>query len=161
MMRIYRYETRIRFMLFRLQYWEKFEQLRTSLGVVLEATDALRHSKALKQLLQLILVLGNYMNSTGQQGGAFGMKIDSINKLTDTKASNESQMTLLHCLVNIVRRHFPEILVFLDDLKDVNQAAHGKNLLKIDVFISCNFSSISHGQYYRYRSAIHRNASRS
>lgn len=129
-MRIYRYETRIKFMLFRLQYWEKFEQLRKSLGVVLDASNALRNSKALKKLLQLILVLGNYMNGSGQQGGAFGMKIDSINKLTDTKASNESQLTLLHCLVGIVRRHFPWILVFLEDLKDVNQAARGKRYLK-------------------------------
>lgn len=129
-MRIYRYETRIKFMLFRLQYWEKFEHLRKSLSIVLETSDALRNSKALKKLLQLILVLGNYMNSSGQQGGAFGMKIDSINKLADTKASDESQLTLLHCLVGIVRRHFSFILDFLDDLKDVNQASRGKTNYK-------------------------------
>ncbi|KAG2233169.1 hypothetical protein INT48_005007 [Thamnidium elegans] len=123
MMRIYRYETRIKFMLFRLQYWEKFEHLRKSLSIVLETSDSLRNSKALKKLLQLILVLGNYMNSSGQQGGAFGMKIDSINKLADTKASDESHLTLLHCLVGIVRRHFSFILDFIDDLKDVNQAS--------------------------------------
>lgn len=129
-MRIYRYETRIKFMLFRLQYWEKFEHLRKSLSIVLETSDALRNSKALKKLLQLILVLGNYMNSSGQQGGAFGMKIDSINKLADTKASDESQLTLLHCLVGIVRRHFSFILDFIDDLKDVNQASRGKSNYK-------------------------------
>lgn len=113
-------------MLFRLQYWEKFEQLRNSLGIVLDASDALRYSKPLKKLLQLILLLGNYMNGTSQQGGAFGMKIDSINKLADTKASDESQLTLLHCLVGIVRRQFSTILQFTHDLKDVNGAARGR-----------------------------------
>lgn len=112
-------------MLFRLQYWEKFEQLRKSLGIVLEASDALRNSEQFKKLLQLILLLGNYMNGASQQGGAFGMRIDSINKLADTKASDESQLTLLHCLVGIVRRQFPAILEFLKDLKDIPQATRG------------------------------------
>lgn len=124
-MKIYRYETRIKYMLFRLQYWEKFEQLRKSLGVVLEASDALRNSEPFKKLLQLILLLGNYMNGSSQQGGAFGMRIDSINKLADTKASDETQLTLLHCLVGIVRRQFPAILDFLTDLKDIHQATRG------------------------------------
>lgn len=30
--------------------------------------------------LQLILVLGNFMNASSLQGGAFGMRISSINK---------------------------------------------------------------------------------
>ena len=130
MMKIYRYETRIKFMLFRLQYWEKFEHLRKSLEIVTDASDALRNSKPLKSLLQLILLLGNYMNGASQQGGAFGMKIDSINKLADTKASDESQLTLLHCLVGIVKRQFPAILEFMNDLKDIPEATRGKSKRK-------------------------------
>lgn len=152
-MRIYRYEARIKFMLFRLQYWDKFKQLRTSLKVVLDASNALRDSKHLKKLLQLILLLGNYMNGSSQQGGAFGMKIDSINKLADTKASDESQLTLLHCLVGIVRKQFPAILEFLEDLKDVTQAARGNIntiLRRIGREYLTGFMFYSNGKYFGY-----------
>ncbi|KAG1085104.1 hypothetical protein G6F42_021530 [Rhizopus arrhizus] len=123
MMRMYRYESRLKFMLFRVQFWDKFEQLKQSLSVVLSASDALRNSDAFRDLLHVILLLGNYMNASSIQGGAFGMRIDSINKLTDTKASDSSQLTLLHVLIGIVRREFPHILNFTQDLKDVTEAA--------------------------------------
>lgn len=41
MMRMYRYESRLKFMLFRVQFWDKFEQLKQGLSVVLSASDAL------------------------------------------------------------------------------------------------------------------------
>ncbi|OAD00357.1 hypothetical protein MUCCIDRAFT_148074 [Mucor lusitanicus CBS 277.49] len=128
MMRMYRYESRLKFMLFRVQFWDKFEQLKQGLSVVLSASDALRNSQAFRDLLHVILLLGNYMNASSIQGGAFGMRIDSINKLTDTKASDSSQLTLLHVLVGIVRREFPHILCFTEDLKDVTEAARGKRI---------------------------------
>lgn len=81
MMRMYRYESRLKFMLFRVQFWDKFEQLKQSLSVVLSASDALRNSDAFRDLLHVILLLGNYMNASSIQGGAFGMRIDSINKV--------------------------------------------------------------------------------
>lgn len=31
--------------------------------------------------LQLILLIGNYMNGTGVKGGAFGFRVSSINKV--------------------------------------------------------------------------------
>jgi hypothetical protein len=43
--------------------------------------------------------------------------------LIDTKATDNSNLTLLHILIGIVRQQFPHILSFIDDLKDVPQAA--------------------------------------
>jgi hypothetical protein len=70
-------------MLFRVQFWEKFEHLKKSLSTVLEASDALKNSTRFRQLLHIILLMGNFMNSSSLQGGAFGMKITSINKVKD------------------------------------------------------------------------------
>ncbi|KAI8096734.1 formin homology 2 domain-containing protein [Halteromyces radiatus] len=123
MMKMYRYETRIQFMLFRVQFWERYDQLTKNMTVVLEVSDALRNSSSFKELLCVILLLGNYMNASSLQGGAFGMRISSINKLVDTRASNVSSLTLLHVLTGIVRRHFPHVLQFVRDLKDAPQAA--------------------------------------
>lgn len=122
MYKMYRYEDRIHCMLIRAQFWEKFDQLEKNMAIVLNVSDALRNSKALKQLLCLILMLGNFMNASSLQGGAFGMRITSINKLIDTKA-NVTSLTLLHVLTGVIRRQFPRLLTFLDDLKDIEQAA--------------------------------------
>lgn len=43
-------------------------------------------SSALKQLLEVVLAFGNYMNK-GQRGNAYGFKISSLNKIADTKSS--------------------------------------------------------------------------
>ncbi|OAD77064.1 hypothetical protein PHYBLDRAFT_158061, partial [Phycomyces blakesleeanus NRRL 1555(-)] len=91
--------------------------------IVLEVADTLKNSSSLKELLCLILLLGNFMNASSIQGGAFGMRISSINKLADTKASNISSMSLLNVLAGVTRREFPHILTFLDDLKNASQAA--------------------------------------
>lgn len=48
---MYRYEARIQFMLFRVQFWEKFEQLEKNMTIVLQVSDALKNSKSLKNLL--------------------------------------------------------------------------------------------------------------
>ncbi|KAI8971225.1 formin homology 2 domain-containing protein [Pilobolus umbonatus] len=123
MYRMYRYEERIRSMLFRLQFWERLEQLETNLSIVVDVTDALKDSKHLKKLLCLILVVGNFMNASSMQGGAFGMRITSITKLADTKASNVTSLTLLHVVAGIVRRKFPEMMTFMDEIKQAPQAA--------------------------------------
>ncbi|KAG1503645.1 hypothetical protein G6F53_010583 [Rhizopus delemar] len=73
--------------------------------------------------IELILVIGNYMNAQSLQGGAFGMRISSINKLVDTKASNTSSLNLLHVVVGVTRRQFPHLLEFLVDLKSIEQAS--------------------------------------
>ncbi|KAI8143924.1 hypothetical protein BJV82DRAFT_609883 [Fennellomyces sp. T-0311] len=123
MMKVYRYEARLQFMLFRVQFWERYEQLTKNMTMVVEVSDNLRNSSSLKELLCLILMLGNYMNASSLQGGAFGMRVGSINKLADTKASSSSSMTLLNVLVGITRRNFPHIQRFTHDLRNVQQAA--------------------------------------
>lgn len=48
---------------------------------ILTASNELMFGKKFKQLLQMILVLGNYMNGNTNRGGASGIKISSINKV--------------------------------------------------------------------------------
>lgn len=48
---------------------------------MLRASDELLNAESFKQLLQMILVLGNFMNGNTSRGGAFGIKITSINKV--------------------------------------------------------------------------------
>ncbi|KAI8067755.1 hypothetical protein BC940DRAFT_300394 [Gongronella butleri] len=123
LMQLDRYKERLQFMLFRVQFWEKFDKLMENMSTIVDVSDALHDSQAFKELLSIILLMGNYMNGSSLQGGAFGIRISSLNKLVDTRASDTSSLTLLHVLIGMVRRDFPQVLQFLDDLKDVGQAA--------------------------------------
>ncbi|OZJ02756.1 hypothetical protein BZG36_03344 [Bifiguratus adelaidae] len=139
MMKVYRYKERIENMLFQVTFDEKLTHLKTSIKSVLDASVQLKESKPFSNLLQvllrvkleqkfvlnpvqMILFCGNYMNGSSFQGGAFGFKIASINKLVDTKATQSSSTTLLHFLVEMVETNYPDILNFIDDLKDTGAA---------------------------------------
>lgn len=51
-----------------------------------KASKEILHSKNLKQLLEVVLAFGNFMNK-GQRGNAYGFKVSSLNKIADTKSS--------------------------------------------------------------------------
>lgn len=121
MMKIERYKERVDNMLFRASFTEKHQQLSRNMSSVLEASIALKESNSFKELLKFILVLGNFMNGTTFQGGAFGIRIASINKLVDTKGT-EGNTTLLHFLVDSVESKFPRLHGFLNDLQESGSA---------------------------------------
>lgn len=56
------------------------------------ASQEVVQSGALRQLLEVILAFGNYMNK-GQRGNASGFKVSSLNKLADTKSSIDKYRT--------------------------------------------------------------------
>lgn len=105
--------------------------------------------------VQLILLIGNYMNGTGIKGGAFGFRVSSINKvgkvyishvrradmkytaqLVDTKSVNNT--TLLHFLERTVAKHFPEMEEFLEDLAAPAEAHRGVSHGRDTVFVELN-----------------------
>ncbi|CAO3642143.1 unnamed protein product [Cunninghamella blakesleeana] len=123
MMKTYRYKERLNFMLFRVQFWEIYDHLTDSMTTIADVTDSLYDSKNFHELLGIILMMGNYMNGSSFQGGAFGIRISSLTKLVDTKSTEHTHLTFLHVLIGLVRKEFPHILGFLDDLNGVGSAA--------------------------------------
>lgn len=53
-----------------------------SLELLLSACTDLRNAGQFKELLNIILMMGNYLNGTNYAGGAFGFKIASINRVS-------------------------------------------------------------------------------
>ncbi|KAJ7684827.1 hypothetical protein DFH06DRAFT_20524 [Mycena polygramma] len=105
---------RIEGMLYKCDFEETWTLLDESARKLAEASQALLSAKCFKELLSLILLIGNYMNGTGVKGGAFGFRVSSINKLVDTKSVNNT--TLLHFLERTVAKHFPDMEDFLEEL---------------------------------------------
>ncbi|PPQ83825.1 hypothetical protein CVT26_005206 [Gymnopilus dilepis] len=120
LIKINRLGPRIEGMLYRVSFDETWALLDEGARKLSEAGRDLLEAKHFKELLSLILLIGNYMNGTGIKGGAFGFRVSSINKLVDTKSVNNT--TLLHFLERTVTKHFPDMEVFLEELERPSEA---------------------------------------
>lgn len=123
-----RLPARVDAMLFMCTFEESWKLLNKSTHQLIDANQDLMNSANFKELLSLILLIGNYMNGTGVKGGAFGFRVSSINKLVDTKSVNNT--TLLHFLEKTVSRHFRDMERFLEEL-DRPAEAYRVNLLEV------------------------------
>ena len=67
-------------MYFKTCFDEAADDCESLIGSLSRACKDLNESKKFKELLKIVLALGNYMNS-GQRGGAFGFKNNSLLKV--------------------------------------------------------------------------------
>ena len=82
LMKIDHLRDRIKGMLYRTSFAETYTTLSHNATNIYEASEAMQKAKNFGQLLRLMLVVGNFMNGTGYNGGAFGFKITSINRVS-------------------------------------------------------------------------------
>ena len=80
-MDIKRFKERVECMLFRTTFRDRYHQLHKQMTAIFDASLSLKNAKAFGELLHLILLLGNFLNGNTYRGGAFGIKISSINKV--------------------------------------------------------------------------------
>ncbi|XP_060935124.1 protein diaphanous homolog 1 [Limanda limanda] len=113
---------RLEAILFKLQFEEQLNNIKPDVVSVTAACEELRQSKNFSTLLEIILLLGNYMNSGSRNGKAFGFSISYLCKLRDTKSADLKQ-TLLHFLANVCQEQYPEIMSFTDELIHVEKAS--------------------------------------
>eukprot|EP00062_Callorhinchus_milii_P025035 gi/632985578/ref/XP_007909761.1/ PREDICTED: disheveled-associated activator of morphogenesis 2-like [Callorhinchus milii] len=130
MSRIDHYQQRLQALYFKKKFAERLAEAKPKIEAILLASKELCRSKRLKQLLEVVLAFGNYMNK-GQRGNAFGFKISSLNKIGDTKSSIDRNITLLHYLIMIFEKTYPEILTIQLDLLHLPEAAK-VNLAELD-----------------------------
>ncbi|KAG0026509.1 hypothetical protein BGZ81_006308 [Podila clonocystis] len=121
-LKIERYQQRLEGLKFKITFQSLLDGVNEAIAAVTTASRNLKDAKYFKELLNLILMLGNYMNGSGHNGGAFGFKIASINKLVDTKASNAPGMTLLHFLTNITESTLPDLLQYQNEISACGEA---------------------------------------
>ncbi|KAK8991737.1 hypothetical protein V6N11_062733 [Hibiscus sabdariffa] len=71
--------------------------------------------------MQTILSLGNALNQGTTRGSAVGFRLDSLLKLTDTRARN-NKMTLMHFVCKVLEQKLPELLDFPKELMTLEAA---------------------------------------
>ncbi|KAJ8751820.1 hypothetical protein K2173_026013 [Erythroxylum novogranatense] len=120
-MKVPRVESKLRILSFKLQFHPQVSDLRNKLSVINSASEEIRSSLRLKRIMQSILSLGNALNHGTARGSAIGFRLDSLLKLTDTRAC-DSKMTLMHYLCKVLADKFPELLDFPKDLVNLETA---------------------------------------
>uniref|UniRef100_A0A4W5QFT8 Formin-like 3 n=1 Tax=Hucho hucho TaxID=62062 RepID=A0A4W5QFT8_9TELE len=100
---------------------ENINMLTPQLNAIIAASASVKSSPKLKRMLEIILALGNYMNSS-KRGSVYGFKLQSLDLLLDTK-STDRKMTLLHYIAVVVKEKYPDLANFFNELHFVDKAA--------------------------------------
>ncbi|XP_075479727.1 uncharacterized protein LOC142520574 [Primulina tabacum] len=122
LMKVPRVESKLRVFLFKILFYSQVSDFKKNLTIVNSSCEEVRQSLKLKEIMKKILYLGNTLNQGTARGAAVGFKLDSLLKLTDTRASN-SKMTLMHYLCKVLASKSPSLLDFHKDLISLETAS--------------------------------------
>lgn len=113
---------RLTSILFKLTFEEHVNNIKPSIIAVTLACEELKKSESFNRLLELILLVGNYMNSGSRNAQSLGFKINFLCKIKDTKSADQ-KTTLLHFLAEICDEQHRDILKFPEELEHVESAS--------------------------------------
>ncbi|XP_009586086.1 PREDICTED: protein diaphanous homolog 2-like, partial [Fulmarus glacialis] len=114
--------SRLNGILFRLMFEEHVNNIKPDIMAVTLACEELKKSESFSKLLELVLFLGNYMNSGSRNAQSLGFNISFLCKIRDTKSSDQ-KTTLLHFLAETCEENYRDILKFPDELQHVESAS--------------------------------------
>lgn len=106
---------RLEAMLFRLNFREQVDALKPDLYAVITASEAMRHNTNFHKLLQIVLLVGNYMNASANGQASYGFKLIFLTQLRNTKTS-DNKSTLLHYIAEVISERSPDLLRLRDEL---------------------------------------------
>uniref|UniRef100_A0A3P9HXT8 Diaphanous related formin 2 n=1 Tax=Oryzias latipes TaxID=8090 RepID=A0A3P9HXT8_ORYLA len=113
---------RLNGILFKLTFEEQVSNIRPDIMNVTFACEEVKKSDSFSKFLELVLLVGNYMNAGSRNAQTFGYNISFLCKLRDTKSISHST-TLLHFLAEKCEDSYPEIMRFPDELEHVESAS--------------------------------------
>uniref|UniRef100_A0A8C5FZU4 Formin-like protein 2 n=1 Tax=Gouania willdenowi TaxID=441366 RepID=A0A8C5FZU4_GOUWI len=119
--RIERLSQRMSIMTFMGNFTDNLQMLTPQLHAIIAASVSIKSSQKLKKILEIILALGNYMNSS-KRGAVYGFKLQSLDLLLETKSTDRKQ-TLLHYIANVIQEKYSSVLLFYNELHYVDKAA--------------------------------------
>lgn len=115
------YSLRLEAMLQKEEFQITLDTIEPSIEALKGAMEDVLQSEILPEVLQLILIIGNFLNCGGYAGNAVAFKINSLLKIVDTRA-NKPRMNLMHFLVHVAEEKREKVLKFPDDMKHLDKA---------------------------------------
>lgn len=117
-----RIQNRIELFLFKIRFPEQIQEIRTKIKYCEQAQFSIQNSKHFKDLLEIVLSLGNFLNQGTKKGNAHGFKLSDLNKLKDTKSHQRT--TLLDFLITSIKTsERKEVANFVTDLEPIKDAS--------------------------------------
>jgi len=101
----------------------KLEEVGPQIQHVIKASEQMVASKKFINLMEVILLMGNFLNSGTAKGNVAGFNYESLNKTVDTK-TGDNKRTLLHIIQEYSEEHLKEeVEGWQDELDSVPLAA--------------------------------------
>nr|XP_034991396.1 formin-like protein 1 isoform X4 [Zootoca vivipara] len=119
--RIPRLAERMHIMTFLGNFGDTVQLLLPQLNSIIAASMSLKASTKLRQILEIVLAFGNYLNSS-KRGAAYGFRLQSLDALLDMKSTDRKQ-TLLHYIVRVIQEKYSDLTNFASDLHFLEKAA--------------------------------------
>ncbi|XP_041049131.1 protein diaphanous homolog 1-like isoform X2 [Carcharodon carcharias] len=117
-----RLRPRLNAILFMLQFEEQVNNIKPDIVSVKAACEEVKSSENFSKLMEIVLLVGNFMNAGSRNAGAFGFSISFLCKLKDTKSADQ-KMTLMHFIAEMCEEQYPEIVHFTEELNHVEKAS--------------------------------------
>ncbi|XP_076638635.1 FH2 domain-containing protein formin 3 isoform X2 [Colletes latitarsis] len=115
------YKLRIECMLLKEEFAANMGYLEPSINSMILAGEDLMTNKPLQEVLYMVLVAGNFLNSGGYAGNAAGVKLSSLQKLTEIRA-NKPGMNLIHYVALQAERKRKDLLNFAKSMNTLEAA---------------------------------------
>ncbi|KIY49480.1 hypothetical protein FISHEDRAFT_65448 [Fistulina hepatica ATCC 64428] len=124
-MTIPRLTQRMECMIYRRKSELDLEEIRPDLKILRDASQELRSSARLKQVLSVVLAVGNALNGSTFRGGARGFKLEALLKMKETRTvkGGTECPTLLHYIAKVLLRTDPSLVNFIEELPSLEAAA--------------------------------------
>ncbi|XP_021954414.1 FH2 domain-containing protein 1 isoform X2 [Folsomia candida] len=116
------YRLRIEAMLLREDLDSCFHSLDSSIDVILQASQEIKNAKHFQDVIFMILVAGNFLNSGGYAGDAIGVKLSSLQKIADIRG-NQPGISLLNFISMQAETKNPDLLTFAKHMVSLEEAS--------------------------------------
>merc|ERR550519_154791 len=113
---------RLKSLKFQLHYPELVQDCKPDIVAATAACEEVKRSRKFAKLLEIILLIGNIMNTGSRNEMSVGFDISYLPKLSNTK-DRDNKATLIHFLVETLEKDYPELLIFHEELIHVDKAA--------------------------------------
>ncbi|ETO03944.1 actin binding protein, partial [Reticulomyxa filosa] len=103
----------------------RVNHIRERIQLVENALQKLRTSENLRQMLEVILAVGNFLNYGTARGNAYGFHLDPALDMIDGLKANDKSMSLLVFVIEQMHTACPDALKWIDEFELLADASKG------------------------------------
>ena len=115
-------QTRLMLWGFKMGFDEVIDDQQKKVDILIDAHSQVSESQKLKQILKVILAVGNYLNASNKNGEANGVKLEVLAKLEGTKGTDGGYSLLMY-IYELINEKYPDSENIHDDFTLIPEAA--------------------------------------